>query len=233
MERHFIQQMEKLKMTLLNMAALTQKAIHNAAKAFLERDEELARSVIGGDKDINELELAIDGIILKLLALEQPMAKDLRFILCATKISNELERIADKAVNIAERTLLLCESPPLDQPIPAMEKLIDTVEEMLEKAISSLVEENTKKAIAIRKMDDLADYYTLEVLQTMIARQVKSAISEEYDTRMLIFSHSISIIAISKCFERIGDKAINIGEQVTFFVDGVNIKHKYVQIEEE
>ena len=126
MERqHFVQQLEALKMTLLNMAALTRRAFADATRAFTERDEELAQSVIDNDSEINDLELDIDDLALKMLALEQPMAKDLRFILSATKISNELERIADQAVNIAERTIILCQSPPLDHPLPAMEKLIE------------------------------------------------------------------------------------------------------------
>jgi phosphate transport system protein len=235
MERqHFVQQLETLKMTLLNMAALTRRALQDAARAYLERDEELAQSVIDNDAEINDLELDIDDMALKLLALEQPMAKDLRFILSSTKISSELERIADQAVNIAERTLILCQSPPLDHPLPALEKLIDVVGAMLEKAISSLVDQNTKKAIAIRKMDDLADQYTVEVLQSLISHMVKSSSSvAEYDTQILYFRRSIIIIIISRCLERIGDMAINIGEQITFFVDGVNIKHKFVEIEGE
>jgi phosphate transport system protein len=234
MERqHFVQQLETLKMTLLNMAALTRRALGNATKAYLDRDEELAQLVIDGDSEINDLELDVDDISLKLLALEQPMAKDLRFILSATKISNELERIADQAVNIAERTIILCQSPPLD-PIPAMEKLIEAVGAMLDKAISSMVDQNTKKAIAIRKMDDLADQYAMEVLQTLIAQMVKSSSSvAEYDTQILYFRRSIIIIIISRCLERIGDMSINIGEQITFFVDGVNIKHKFVEIDGE
>jgi phosphate transport system protein len=233
MERqHFVKQLEDLKMTLLNMAALTRRALNNATKAYLERDEELARSVIDNDSEINELELDIDELALKIMALEQPMAKDLRFILSATKISNELERIADQAVNVAERTIILCQSPPMDYPIPAMEKLIDVVDAMLDKAISSLVDQNTKKAVAIRKMDDLADQYTLEVLQNLISHMVKSANpAVEYDTRILYFRRSIIIIIISRCLERIGDMAVNIGEQVTFIVEGVNIKHKYVDID--
>jgi phosphate transport system protein len=235
MERqHFVQQLETLKMTLLNMAALTRRALQDATRAYLERDEDLAQSVIDNDAEINDLELDIDDLALKMLALEQPMAKDLRFILSATKISNELERIADQAVNIAERTLILCQSPPLDHPLPAMEKLIDVVAAMLEKAISSLVDQNTKKAIAIRKMDDLADQYTVEVLQSLIAHMVKSSsLVAEYDTQILYFRRSIIIIIISRCLERIGDMSINIGEQITFFVDGVNVKHKFVEIEGE
>jgi phosphate transport system protein len=232
MERqHFVQQLETLKMTLLNMAALTRRALADATRAYLERDDDLAHSVIDNDSEINDLELDIDDMALRLLALEQPMAKDLRFILSSTKISNELERIADQAVNIAERTLILCQSPPLDHPLPAMEKLIDVVGAMLEKAISSLVDQNTKKAIAIRKMDELADQYAMEVLQNLIAHMVKSASSaDEYDTRILYFRRSIIIIIISRCLERIGDMAINIGEQITFFVEGVNVKHKFVEI---
>ena len=92
MQRHFIKELEKLKMTVLKMAALARRAIQNATQAYLTRDEALARQVVDGDREINDLEMEIDELSLTMLALEQPMAKDLRFILGCTKISNELER---------------------------------------------------------------------------------------------------------------------------------------------
>lgn len=223
MQRHFIKELEKLKMTVLKMAALARRALQNANRAYLNRDEALARQVVDGDREINDLEMEIDELSLTMLALEQPMAKDLRFILGCTKISNELERIADQGVNIAERTVFLCQNPPLE-PIPAMERLIEVVDEMLDKAITAFAEQNTEKAFDISKMDDLADQYTLEVLQSLIAYMAKSTPLTE--KRLLNTRRSILTIIISRCLERTGDMATNIAEQVEFIVKGNKIKYQ-------
>jgi phosphate transport system protein len=228
MERHFIKELDDLKMTLLNMAALTRRAFEKATQAYLNRDETLAQTVIAGDREINNLELKIDQIVLKLLALEQPMARDLRFILGATKISKELERIADQAVNISERTLFLCQRPPLDH-IPAMEQLIKVAGDMLDAAIASLVEDDTQKAIKLRQMDDIADKHTLEVLQTLIDNMVKSTPGAE--KRILNTQRSVQTIIISRCLERVGDLATNIGEHVAFIVSAINIKHQKIDFD--
>lgn len=221
MQRHFIKELEKLKMTVLKMAALARRALQNATHAYLNRDEVLARQVVDGDREVNDLEMEIDELSLTMLALEQPMAKDLRFILGCTKISNELERIADQGVNIAERTVFLCQNPPLE-PIPAMERLIEVVDEMLGKAITAFAEQNTEKAFDISKMDDLADQYTLEVLQSLITYMAKSTPLTE--KRLLNTRRSILTIIISRCLERTGDMATNIAEQVEFIVKGNKIK---------
>jgi phosphate transport system protein len=225
MERHFLQELENLKMTILNMAALTQRALENATTAYLERDEELAQSVIEGDRKINELEVEVDQYTLRLVALEQPMARDLRTIIGTAKISNELERIADQAVNISERTQFLCKYPPLEN-IPEMEQLIDVSIAMVKKAVASMVNEDTKAAYEIRSMDDRADQYTLEVLQNLIEYMVKNTPAAE--RRRLNTRRSVQTIIISRCLERVSDLATNIGEHVAFIIEGVNIKHQKV-----
>jgi phosphate transport system protein len=223
MERqHFVQELDRLKMTILNMAALTRRAVGKAVQAYLTRDEALALEVIEGDQKINGLELEVDRLCLKLLALEQPMAGDLRYIIGSTKISNELERIADQAVNIAERTQFLCQHPPLE-PVKGMEQLVAVVEAMLDKAVSSLVNLDPKKAREIRQMDDQADLHTLEVLQTLIDYLVQSTPAAE--RRLLKTRRSIQMIIISRCLERVADLSTNIGEYVAFIVTGINIKH--------
>ena len=228
MERHFIKELDALKMTLLNMAALTRRALEKATHAYLNRDEKEAQTVIDGDKEINDLELQVDNISLKLLALEQPMARDLRFIIGTTKISKELERIADQAVNIAQRSLFLCQHPPLHH-IPSMERLMTIADNMLDEAISSFINEDFQQAIKVRQMDDMADKYTLEVLQTLVEYMVKSTPVAE--KRLLNTNRSIQTIIISRCLERIGDLATNIGEHVAFIVKAINIKHQKIDFE--
>ncbi|RJP90114.1 MAG: phosphate transport system regulatory protein PhoU [Desulfobacteraceae bacterium] len=223
--KHFVNSLEKLKMMLLNMATMTRRAVENANQAFQDRNEGLAQAVIDGDHAINDLEVQIDNISLKLLALEQPMARDLRFIIGAMRISNDLERIADQAVNVAERTLFLCQHPPLD-PIPAMEQLMEVTGDMLDRAIKSFVEEDPKQAISIREMDDTADHWTMVVLQTLIENMVQN--TPEGEKRLVNTRRSVQTIIASRCLERVGDLSTNIGEHVAFIVTGMNVKHQKI-----
>ncbi len=223
MERHFFRELEKLKMTILNMAALTQRALENATTAYLERDEKLAQTVIEGDREINNLEVQVDQYTVRLLALEQPMARDLRTIIGTAKISNELERMADQAVNISQRSQFLCKYPPLE-PIPEMEQLIDVSLAMVKKAVACFVNDDIKAAYEVCRMDDQADQYTLEVLHTLVEYMVKDTPAAE--RRRIDTRRSIQTIIISRCLERVGDLATNIGEHVAFIIEGVNIKHQ-------
>lgn len=224
MERiNFHRELENLKITVLNMAAHTQEAFENATRAYIKRDADLAQKIIDGDLHINQLELDVDKHSLRLLALEQPMAGDLRMIIGNMKISNELERIADQAVNVAERTLFLCQYPPLDE-IVAMARLIETSKEMLKKAVGSLRDLDAKAARKVREMDDQADEYTLQVLTGLVELMVSDA--PAIDKRRIRTRRSIQTIIISRCLERVGDLSTNIGEHVAFIVEGVNIKHQ-------
>jgi len=224
--KHFINELEKLKMLLLNMAALTQKAFIRANEAYLTRDETLSREIIDGDQEINDIEVQIDNLSLRLMALEQPMARDLRFIIGVTRISNELERIADQAVNIAERTLFLCQHPPL-APIPAMDRLMEVTGNMLDRAIRSFVDQDPKLAMSIREMDDAADQWTMSVLQTLIDNMVQN--TPEGEKRLINTRRSVQTIIISRCLERVGDQSTNIGEHVAFIVTGKNVKHQKIE----
>lgn len=226
MERlHFQQELEALKMACLKMAALTQQAFERSTKAYITRDDTLAKEIIAGDNAINQMEIDIDKVSLRLLALEQPMAGDLRLIVGIMRISNELERIADQAVNIAERTLFLGQHPPLE-PIPAMDQLIDVARQMVKKAISSLRDMNTAEAVEIRKMEDQADEHTLQVLRNLIELMVTDVPLME--TRRVRMRRSIQTIILSRCLERAADLATNIGEHVAFIAEGIYIKHQNI-----
>lgn len=230
MERiHFHQELENLRITVLNMAALTQQALESAVRAYTHRDVDLAQKIIDGDKKINQIELEVDKQSLRLLALEQPMARDLRMIMGNMKISNELERIADQAVNIAERTIFLSHYPPLEE-IAAMDRLIDISRQMLKKAVSAMRDMDARTAKDVRNMDDQADEATLQVLKTLIEHMVADA--PAIDSRRLKTRRSIQTIIISRCLERVGDLSTNIGEHVAFIVEGINIKHQKLREED-
>jgi phosphate transport system protein len=230
MERlHFHRELENLKITVLNMAAHTQEAFESATKAYIQRDADLARKIIDGDHRINQIELDVDKRALRLLALEQPMARDLRMIIGHMKISNELERIADQAVYVAERTLFLCQYPPLEENA-AMDRLIEISRGMLKKGVGSLRDLDAEAAKQVREMDDLADEYTLQVLKSLIELMVADA--PAIDKRRIKTRRSIQTIIISRCLERVGDLSTNIGEHVAFIVEGINIKHQKIREED-
>ncbi|NOY69264.1 MAG: phosphate signaling complex protein PhoU [Deltaproteobacteria bacterium] len=226
MERmHFQHELESLKMLVFKMAAASLSATRKAIESYMSSDTGLAETIVSGDAEINCMDIEIDRRSLRLLALEQPMAGDLRLIIGAMKIGNELERIADQAVNISNRAAFFCNRPPLP-PVPDIEKLINVSTLMLEKAISSMTKMDVELAMEVVKMDDQADKYTLNVLKTVIEMVISD--SPDRITRRNRMEHAIQTVIVSRCLERISDLSTNICEHVAFISRGVYIKHQSV-----
>ncbi|MDR3567229.1 MAG: phosphate signaling complex protein PhoU [Syntrophobacteraceae bacterium] len=215
MENRFNIGLEELQMIILQMAALAEKALEKATKALLDRSDELAREVLKEDREIDLLELEVDRLSLRLLALRQPMARDLRFIIGSLRIAVELERIGDQAANIARRALSLNSRPPLPRN-NALEELADTALDMLRTVISSFVNQDPDIATEVCKMDDAADELHYRILKDALAYMASEAPAVE---------RSVQTIIIAKCLERAADQTTNIAESVIFIVRGVNIKH--------
>lgn len=213
--RRFHQELEQLKIKVLQMAALTEEALGKSNQAFFERNSELAEEVIEGDQEINLIEVEIDRLVLKLLALDQPMARDLRFIIGCMRVCTNLERLADQAVNIAERALFLNQRPALPHQ-PLVEELAATSREMLKMVVSAFVDEDAALAGEVCEKDDTADDLNLKILRHLIQYMVDEIRAVE---------RAVHIIIISRCLERAADLATNIAEAVIFIVEGVNIKH--------
>ncbi|MDA8388936.1 MAG: phosphate signaling complex protein PhoU [Nitrospiraceae bacterium] len=205
----------KLREDLLGMASLVQAAIKESVRSLAERDAAAARSVIEGDRRINSYDVKIDEECVELIALRQPMGRDLRFITTAMKITTDLERIADNAVNIAERALELNEEPIL-KPFIDIPRMSEISGEMVKNAIDAFLNENTELAIQVIKqddeMDDLNDSVLLEL--TFIMTQDPSTVSR-----------AMKVSYVSKYLERIGDHATNIAEMVVYMVKGRMIRH--------
>lgn len=215
MESRFHQELEQLRLLILQMAALTERALEKAVKAFLERDTALADEVVNGDQEINLLEVSVDRQSLRLLALDQPMARDLRFIVGCMRIAVDLERVADQAVNIAERAQFLSTRPPLP-PNPAMEQLADTALDMLRMVIHSFITENPDIAVEVCQMDDTADELNVQILKNLLEYMVNEVPAVE---------RSVQSIIAARCLERAADQCTNIAESIIFIIKGVNIKH--------
>ena len=213
--KRFSQEMDDLKLEVLRMAALTENALTKALRAFFERDSDLAEEVVASDEEIDLLEVDIDKRCLRLLALEQPMARDLRFIIGCMRVCINLERIADQAVNIAERALYLNQRPALPHQ-PLMERLAATSVDMFKKAVSAFNTGNTQQASEVCRMDDSADELNLKILRHFVDHMVAEVRAVE---------RAVYSIIVSRCLERCGDHATNVAEAVVFIVEGVEIKH--------
>ena len=215
MESRFHKELEELGMVILQMGALTQRALERSIRAIQERDMQLADEVIEGDQQINLLEVDVDRQSLRLLALDQPMARDLRFIVGCMRIAVDLERIADQAVNIAQRAQFLSSRPPLP-PNPAMEQLAQIALDMFRTVIHAFINENSQEAMEVCEMDDAADDMNVRVLKDLLEYMVHEVPAVET---------SVQTIIAARCLERVADQTTNIAESVIFINRGVNIKH--------
>lgn len=215
MERHFHEQLQELKDTLIEMATLVEKSIAMAIQALVERKDDLADEVMSMDDEINSMELRVDEMCLKLLALQQPMAVDLRFIAAAMKINNDLERMGDHSVNIAERAKML-NSKKVLKPVKNIQKIEDVVQAMVRSSIQAFVEGDVDlaKRVCVRddEVDDFDDMFFRELLTYMMD-----------DTKNI--SRAIDVMLVSKNLERIADLTTNIAEEVIFIYDARTIKH--------
>ncbi|MCG6947174.1 MAG: phosphate signaling complex protein PhoU [Deltaproteobacteria bacterium] len=213
--KRFGQELEDLKIEVLRMAALTERSLGKSFRALFEHNSDLAEEVITEDQEIDLLEVDIDKRCLRLFALEQPMARDLRFIIGCMRVCTNLERIADQAVNISERALYLNQRPALPHQ-PLMEQLATTSMAMLKGALSAFNDGQTSQASEVCQMDDRADELNLQILKHFIDYIIADAKSADL---------AVNTIIISRCLERCADLATNIAEAVVFIVEGVEIKH--------
>ena len=215
MERQFDQELNALKENLLKMASLAEEAIAKSIKALVERDSILAQELIDRDSEINLLEIEINNQCLKLLALKQPMAVDLRFITSAMKIISHLERIADQAVNISQRTLELIKQPLL-KPLIDIPRMAELAQEMVRTSIDSLVNKDSLLAKRIGERDNLVDDLNDQIFRELLTYMIE-------DPRTI--KRAIELILVGRHLERIADLATNISEEVVYILNGKNIKH--------
>ncbi len=204
-----------LRENLLTMASLVQTSIRESVRSLVERDSDAARAVIDGDRLINAYDVKIDEECINLLALSQPMGKDLRVITTAMKITTDLERIADNAVNIAERALELNQEPLL-KPYIDIPRMSEISQNMVKNAIDAYLREDMVLAVDVIKQDDQIDDLNEAVLfeLTFIMTQDPATVSR-----------AMKISYVSKYLERIGDHATNIAEMVVYMIKGRIIRH--------
>lgn len=218
-QRHFHEELERLKGALVDMAGRAERHVQLAVEALLSRDVERARKVIDGDEAINELELQIDDMAISLLALQQPLAGDLRLITMAMKISNDLERVGDHAVNIAEAVQFLVEAPPFPV-LPELEEMTRVSTEMLALALDAFIRRDSEQARRVTEMDDRVDELHDNNFRILLTHMME-------DPRKI--TAGMDLLLVSGNLERIADLATNISEDVVYLVEGRTIKHHSLQ----
>lgn len=220
---HFQQQLVALKDKLLAMAALSQQALEFSVEAYLSRDVGLSNHVQEIEAAINAAETSVDEMAYDLLAKEQPMAIDLRFILSVIKINGDLERIGDQSTNIAARTIALGALPGISLPVD-IKTMGSKVGIMIRRAIQALLEGDSKLAESVLDMDDEID----EMNKTIQAELV-----EVMKQHPEVAEQSLNAIIISRNLERAADHATNIAEDVIFWIRGNDVRHKFSMIDAE
>ena len=213
--RHFDRDIEHLKELLLRMGAMVEDAMAESIRALLERDTAVAERVINSDSTIDQMELEIDAHTVELIAKMQPAATDLRFVATAMKITPELERIADLAVDVCERAIELNREPPL-KPLIDIPRLARIAQEMVRQSLDAFVRRDATLARQVIARDDEVDLLTEQSFRELLTYMLE-------DSRNI--SRAIRLTFIGKYFERIGDGATNICEMVVYLVEGKVIKH--------
>jgi phosphate transport system protein len=213
--RHFTEELEDLRKELLTMAGLVEFAVHQSVLSLTERDPDRAQQVLVNEARINQLEIRIDELATRLLALHQPMAGDLRFLTAAIKINNDLERIGDLAVNIVERSLSLISQPPV-KPMIDIPRMARLAESMVRNSLDSFVKRDAELARGVLVSDDAVDD-----LRDAITRELVSFMERDPST----VSRALDLILVARNLERIADHATNIAEDVLFLVQGVDVRH--------
>jgi phosphate transport system protein len=214
--RHFSEELQLLKQRLLEMGDLAASRIDRAMTGLIARDSLILGEVIQGDESVNDYQIEIDDRCFKLLALRQPMATDLRLIMATTRITSDLERVGDLAVNIAEAAARYIQNPQV-KPLSDLPKMSELAQQMLRDALSSFVSGEVAMASDVLKRDDMLDDLKRQVFQDLLTYMLNNP---------ELVAPALDLVLISRHLERVGDHATNIAEDIIFLVEGRDIRHQ-------
>lgn len=213
--RYFREELDELQSRLLEMGGLVENAIHRSIATLVDRDEEQAQEVFRNEARINQMEIDIDDLAIRLIARHQPMAGDLRFLTAIIKINNDLERMGDLAINIVERAIVSMQQPSV-KPLVDIPPMARMVESMVRRSLDAFVKRDAEVARSILLSDDAVDELRDNVIEELIG------IMEQDPTTV---RRALSLILITRSLERLADHATNIAEDVIFLVQGVDVRH--------
>ena len=215
MERHFEQELEEMKERLLWMGSLAERAVHQSVQSVLESKAALAQQVIEEEPAINQMQMEIDDRVVQMLALQQLMATDLRFVLAVSRINADLERIGDQAVNIAQSALRVVQHPHV-KPYIDLPRMSRAAEEMVRDSLNALVNKDVEMARTVLLRDDQVDHLRDQVFRELLTYMMENA--------SVVFP-AFELILVAKNLERIADHATNIAEDVIYIVAGRDVRH--------
>ena len=219
MTKHIQRQTEVLKQKILYVGTLVEEAIAKAIAALINRDAALAKKVIDADNDIGRMEVDVEEECLKILALYQPVAADLRFVVAVLKINNDLERMGDLAQNIAKRVVYLSKADPMDLPID-FRSMAAKAQVMVKQSLDALVNSDATLALQVRGEDDEVD---------QARQQIRDQIMEAIGKNPGRVEYLLKLNSVSKHLERLADMATNVAEDVIYMVDGEIVRHKHLE----
>ena len=214
--RHFHDQLGALKARLLDMSERAEALVETAVEALLAHDLAKAERVLAGDRDVDALEIQVEALAVELLALQQPMARDLRFIISAIKVSSDLERVGDHAVNIAQSAIRLSRLAAPPGPAPALEDMARRARKMLSDALDAFVRADGVLGREVCRADDQVDALHDSVFRILLTHMMA-------DPRTI--NASLEYLLVSRNLERVADLATNIGEDAVYLAEGKSIKH--------
>jgi phosphate transport system protein len=215
MERHFERDLEELKERLLWMGSLAERSVNTAIRAVLESDAALAQQVLDEEPAINEMQMELDERVLRLLALYQFMATDLRFVLAVTRINADLERIGDQAVNIAESAQRIIRHPRV-KPYVDLPKMSEVAESMVRDSLSALVHKDVELARRVLERDDQVDRLRDQMFRELLTYMMENS---------AVIFQAFELILVAKNLERIGDHSTNIAEDAIYVIAGRDVRH--------
>jgi len=215
MERHFTEELKELRERLLYMASVAEGMIHQSINALVERKEDLTKKVFEDEDKINMMHIEVDDRCLKLIALHQPVAQDLRFIISAIKICSDLERIGDQTVNIAQNTIELLKLPQL-KPLIDIPRMADITKTMVKGAIDAFVKGDVELARVVILKDDEVDNLKDQIFRELLTYMISDPAS---------IQRALALILVARNLERISDHATNIAEDVIYMIVGKDIRH--------
>ncbi len=215
--RHFHDQLAELKERLLSMSERAEESVEASVEALLTRDKEQAELVIAGDRELDRMEIIIEALAVELLALQQPMARDLRFIISAIKVASDLERVGDHSVNIAQCALRLISQHSAITPDPELEDMARRARLMLSDALDAFIRGDGALGREVCRRDDQVDALHNSVFRILLTHMMA-------DARTI--TPSLELMLVSRNLERVADLATNIGEDAVYLAEGKQIKHR-------
>lgn len=216
MSRKFDEQLQALKGKVVAMGELVQRMVLKAMGALVDRDARLVEEVLQVEQDVDRMQIEIDNDAVVLMAIQSPVALDLRLILMAARINTELERVGDLCVNMCENVQLLLGEPPL-KPLIDLPKMAATAERMLRESLQAFLEDSTERAVAVIRMDDEVDALNDQIFRELLTFMIG-------DTKSI--PRALSLILLARNLERIADHATNIAEETVYVVRGEDIRHR-------